>query len=283
MKRVIENIYSYSNIGVIPGVRGQRAFPTGYFKDSDPYLMLDHIGPQKVGKGYFLDGTNHAHPHRGFETLTFMFEGRMDHVDSLGNKAVLTSGSVQRMNAGKGIIHGGDMSADQETERFHEMQLWINNPSAEKMSEPDIHNVSSHDIPVVAFDNAILKIVSGKLNNTEGPIKTKATTQIGHVIASGKSALTVDSFEEGHQLMVYTLEGEAKVNGQILEAHHLAVFGETGDSFSIETEGYAQLLIMAGAPINEPVVFGGPFVMNTQAEINQANIDFQKGLFGNIK
>ena len=123
--------------GLIPGIRGQRAFPTSLFKQSDPFVLLDHIGPQKVGADYFLDGSGHDHPHRGFETITFMFEGRMDHRDSLGNRLTLESGGVQRMNAGSGIIHGGDMASDPATGRFHEVQLWVNNPASEKMSGPD--------------------------------------------------------------------------------------------------------------------------------------------------
>ena len=137
MKKKIKEIYGSKNIdGLIPGIKGQRAFPTLNFRATDPFVMLDHIGPEVVGSDWFLDGKGHDHPHRGFETLTFMFEGSMQHRDSLGNRIELTSGSVQRMNAGSGIIHGGDMASDSITHRFHEMQLWVNNPKDEKMSLP---------------------------------------------------------------------------------------------------------------------------------------------------
>lgn len=283
MKRGIKNIYSYSNIdGLIPGVRGQRAFPTRSFRESDPFIMLDHIGPQKVGADYFLNGKGHDHPHRGFETITFMFEGKMEHRDSLGNKASLSSGSVQRMNAGAGIIHGGDMASDPLTQRFHEVQLWINNPSSEKMSTPDIHNVSKNEIPVLESGNISLRVITGKLNGINGPLKTKANTQIAHLISTGKGELNLTGFANHSCLMIYVLEGEAIINGTQLDEFHLADFTEEGDNISIKTNSSSQLLIMSGEPIEESVALGGPFVMNTKEEIQQAQVDFSNGLFGSI-
>lgn len=283
MYKFIKKIHSFSDItGLIPGVRGQRAFPTRQFRDSDPFLMLDHIGPQKVGKDFFLDGAGHDHPHRGFETLTFMFEGRMEHRDSLGNKASLHSGGVQRMNAGSGIIHGGDMAADLETERFHEVQLWVNNPSGEKMSKPEIQHVVGADFPTIETAHVSLRVISGTLQGEKGPIETKALTQIGHLIANGKGELELDDFIDGYQLMVYVLEGNALVNDTELAAFQLAEFSKAGNAIRIQTTEYCQLLIMAGQPLEEPIAFGGPFVMNTEQEITQAKIDFQNGKFGTI-
>lgn len=281
--RKIKNTHNGSNIdGLIPGIKGQRAFPTSAFKNADPFLMLDHIGPQKVGKDYFLDGRGHAHPHRGFETLTFMFEGRMEHRDSLGNKASLQSGSVQRMNAGSGIIHGGDMASDVETERFHEVQLWVNNPMAEKMSLPEIHNVSGNEFPTITSENISVRVISGVLNGQKGSIETKALTQIGHLIAKEKGEIVLHGFTTGFHLMVYVLEGEAKIGDAKLSAFQLAEFSDQGDSLLIETDGECQLLVLAGQPLKEPIVFGGPFVMNTEEEIQQAKLDFQNGKFGSI-
>ncbi len=283
MKRKITSIQKYENIdNLIPGVRGQRAFPTRDFKNSDPFLMLDHIGPQVVGADYFLDGKGHAHPHRGFETITFMFEGHMDHVDSLGNKAKLDSGSVQRMNAGKGIIHGGNMAADKATARFHELQLWVNNPATEKMSEPEIQTVSKRDIPTISDGHMFLRVMSGVLNQVEGPLNTHADTRIGHLIAKGKGKMDINGFNSDDRLMVYVLEGDVFINEEPVRAFELAEFNQDGDHIEILTEGKAQLLILAGKPLNEPVAFGGPFVMNTQDEILQANMDFQQGLFGTV-
>lgn len=284
MNKTIKSIQSYQNIdGLIPGVRGQRAFPTAEFRASDPFLMLDHIGPERVGPDFFLDGKGHDHPHRGFETLTFMFEGNMWHRDSLGNRATLQSGSVQRMNAGKGIIHGGDMASDIQTERFHEMQLWINNPITEKMSKPDIHNLSGEEIPYITKGNLKLKVISGVLNELEGAIHTKANTQISHLIAQGSGSLEIGNFPEGNNVMVYILEGNALIDDTVLRAFQLVVLNQGGDTIHVETEHPAQLLVLSGTPLNQAVVFGGPFVMNTQKEIDQAKIDFQNGKFGTIQ
>lgn len=283
IKKIVKNKFGYSNIdGLIPGIRGQRAFPTPLYKDSDPFLMLDHIGPQVVGKNFFLDGTGHDHPHRGFETLTFVFEGRMDHKDSLGNRVSICSGGVQRMNAGSGIIHGGDMASDTNTARFHEMQLWVNNPRSEKMSDPEIQNVSEVEFPLSNKGEIQLKLVTGTLNGLEGPLQTKATTQIAQVIASGEGKMTIGPFPEGNKVMVYAMEGVATIGGTSVDAFELAVLSSEGDSVEIATSEASQLLVLSGKPLQEPIAFGGPFVMNTQEEIIQAQIDFQSGAFGKI-
>ena len=279
----IEKIYDSSDItGLIPGVRGQRAFPTMAFKNSDPFLMLDHIGPQKVGASWELSGEGHDHPHRGFETITFMFEGKMNHRDSLGNRAILTSGSVQRMNAGAGIIHGGSMFADAETHRFHEMQLWVNSPKLMKMSQPNVHNVTNDLIPTLKQNDIKLRVIAGELNGLGGPIETLASTQIGHTIAEKDGQLTVSTFSPETKVMIYALEGEVVVGNTRIEAFQLAKLSELGDELTLQMSAGARALILAGVPINEPVVFGGPFVMNTEDEIYQANMEYQQGEFGAI-
>ncbi|UTW63602.1 pirin family protein [bacterium SCSIO 12741] len=284
MQKQVKSIYGYSSIdNLVPGVRGQRAFPTRAFRESDPFLMLDHIGPEKVGANYFLNGEGHDHPHKGFETLSFLLEGTLYHRDSLGNEETLTSGSVQRMNAGSGIIHGGDMASDSDTGRFHSVQLWVNNPSNEKNSKPGIHNVTNQEIPFLLEGGAKLRVIAGTLNGLKGKIKTKATTQIGHLIAEGKSSLEIGTFPNGYTVMVYVLEGEAEVGNRVLREHQLATLEQEGDSLRISTSKQAQLLILSGAPLNEPIAFGGPFVMNTQEEIRQAQVDYELGRFGIIQ
>lgn len=282
--RTIRSIIKPSNIdGLIPGVRGQRAFPTTSFKDSDPFLMLDHIGPQVVGNGWKLDGTGHDHPHRGFETITFMFEGRMDHRDSLGNEAQLLSGSAQRMNAGSGIIHGGDMAADPETGRFHEVQLWINNPKSKKMSTPDIHNVGVDQVPSTISDNVEFKVFAGQWNGLKGPLKTKALANIAHLKANDLGSIHLNDIPKNHHMLIYLLEGTVKIDGKRLEEFELIEFNNDGDSVTIQAERGTQALILSGKPLNEPIAFGGPFVMNTQEEIHQAQYDYQQGKFGSIQ
>lgn len=281
--RKLEHIYQGDSIdGLIPGVKGNRAFPYKDFKSSNPFLMLDHIGPQTVGAEWALNGDGHDHPHRGFETITFLFEGQMEHRDSQGNRASLTSGSVQRMNAGSGIIHGGDMGADKQTARFHEMQLWVNNPRIEKMSTPEIHNVNNSEIPAIVENHYKLRVVAGSLNGLQGPIQTKANTHIGHLITKEEAEVKISGFADQHRLLVYVMEGTMKIDGQLVNESQLATFNDSGAQLAIESVGEAQALILIGEPIEEPVAFDGPFVMNTHAEIEEAYADFEKGLFGKI-
>lgn len=244
--------------------------------------MMDHIGPEKVGADWELDGAGHDHPHRGFETLTFMFEGKMNHRDSLGNKATLQNGSVQRMNAGSGIIHGGSMYSDQKTERFHEMQLWINSPQNQKMSDPEIQNISNRDFPVIETNGIKLKVISGQINTIYGPMQTFASTQIGHLTSDRSASIDIGSFQAQANVMVYVLEGGISIDNQTVVATELTQLSDEGSAVKIDLFDNSQALVLAGIPLNEPVVFGGPFVMNTQEEIEQANIDFQKGKFGSI-
>ena len=281
MNRTIKNISGYSKIdGVIPGIKGQRAFPNGELQTMDPFVMLDHIGPQNVGVSYFVDGTNGAHPHRGFETITFMFEGEMHHKDSLGNKTVLKSGAVQRMNAGKGIMHGGDFKGDKVTGGFHEVQLWVNLPASKKMMQPNIHNLNKNEIPVIRKGNTEFRIISGAVMGKSGLLITGTPTKIIHVLGESKVLLDINDLPETFNVLIYVLKGMYEVNGELVKELQTVQFNNDGDT--IQFKGSGELLIIAGKPLNEPVVMGGPFVMNTEAEIGQAYTDFNHGLFGNI-
>lgn len=279
----VEQIYAPQNInGVVPGIRGQRAFPSFEAKHTDPFVLLDHIGPQYVGKDFSIDGSGHDHPHRGFETVTIMLEGMLHHRDSLGNRLTLDSGGVQRMNAGAGIIHGGDMSADPDTGRFHEVQLWVNNHSSQKMSTPELYHVNGSDVPALAHAHGTLRVFAGTVNGMTGPLKTRTPTQIAHFKLSGLGTLQVGPLEEGHVAFIYVLDGSLEVNDTSVSTHHLVDLSDVGDSIEIDGAKNAEGLILTGKPLGEPVAMGGPFVMNTQEEIRQAEIDFAMGLFGQI-
>ncbi len=283
MIRTINTITGHSRIdGVVPGVRGQRAFPNRELRTLDPFVMLDHIGPQHLGTEYYVDGSNSSHPHRGFETLTFMFDGQMKHVDSLGNKAELKTGDVQRMNAGRGIQHGGDFLSDPSTGNFHEVQLWVNAPANEKMSEPNIHNVKSHEFPMVTQQNQSIRVICGKLLGVQGPMETLATTQIAHVISEAKGKVKITGLTNSNNVGAYVLKGSYSMDGTQFSQGEMVVFNKDGDELELKAAYAGELLVISGKPLNQPVVMGGPFVMNTQDEIEQAYQDFDKGLFGTI-
>lgn len=282
MKRTVQSINNPSRIdGVIPGVRGQRAFPNKQFRTFDPFVMLDHIGPEEKGTSFFVDGENSYHPHRGFETITFLLEGTMTHKDSLGHQINLSSGDVQRMNAGKGIIHGGDFGADSNTGVFHEVQLWVNLPAKEKYTNPEVQDIKHTAIPVLRTPkgNSIC-IVAGNILEKKGPVNTSASIKIAHVIAPEKELFSLPDFPEEYNLMVYVLKGEFESGKEQIKTYQSVLYNNDGDT--LEMEGSGELLIVAGIPLNEPVVMGGPFVMNTRDEIEQAYEDYNNGLFGEV-
>jgi len=279
--RSLAQVVGHSRIdGVVPGVRGQRALPTHELRPVDPFVMLDHIGPETVGSDFHVDG--HPHPHRGFETLTMLFEGRMDHVDSLGNQVALVSGSTQNMVAGRGIQHGGDMAADPATGRFHEVQLWVNMPAARKMIEPSIDNMHGAATPVVDRGHYRLRVLTGSMSGASSSLATTQPTAVGRLETSGPGPVVVTGIESHWNAIVYVLEGSVNIEGSRVDQFQTAVFANDGDSIELDSNGGADVLILAGLPIGEPVAMGGPFVMNTQAEIAQAERDFAAGLFGEV-
>jgi redox-sensitive bicupin YhaK (pirin superfamily) len=281
MKKTIKQILDYSSIdGLIPGIRGQRALPSKMLAHFDPFLLLDQIGPQLVAQDFFFDGTGGAHPHRGFETVTFVFSGILDHVDSLGNKIQLSSGSVQRMNAGKGIIHGGNLSAHSESNEIHEIQLWVNVPQSQKMSEPSIQNVGENEIPIVETQEAKVRVIAGEFHGKRGPISTTIPTTILHLISVNELNVTLSKLSVIQDFMVYVLKGNFNINDVNVSNFQSVLFNNDGNE--IDLKGSGELLILGGQPIREPVVQGGPFVMNSEEEIKQAYADYRNGKFGGI-
>lgn len=266
--------------GVVPGIRGQRAFPTAQLNYADPFIMLDHIGPQKLHKDFKVDG--HAHPHRGFETITFMFEGQMDHVDSQGNALRLDSGSVQAMNAGSGILHGGDMMPDPESQVFNEIQLWVNLPAKDKMSDPTVRNAAAEEIPNIELDGASVRVITGEAFGEKAALQTGVQTRILHVTNQKKQTLTIPEIPQNYSTYLYVLRGTLTVEEESVEAFQTVRFNNDGDSITVLAESNCEFLMLSGEPLEEPVAFGGPFVMNTQEEIQQAQHDYASGAFGTI-
>ena len=280
--KALEDVSGFARInGVVPGIKGQRAFPTQELKGMDPFIMLDHIGPQKMRANYYFKGE--AHPHRGFETITFMFEGILRHIDSLGNIVTLDSGSVQRMNAGKGIQHGGDMGVDIKSQIFHEVQLWVNLPAKDKLSVPNIHNVSGSDIPIFTTANSQIRIISGSFHGLTGPIKTTVPTLVYHVISQNGENLELGPIPKGFNSLIYVLNGNVEIEDRIVPEYHTVLLDNEGDTIRLSTSENTQLLLLAGQPLAEAVAMGGPFVMNTKEEIQQAYADFESGQFGTLK
>ncbi|KAA2285606.1 pirin family protein [Arenimonas fontis] len=261
------------------GVRLTRVIGTPQLPQLDPFLMLDEFGTDRPED--YIAGFP-SHPHRGFETVTYMLDGRMRHRDNHGNEGVLVPGGVQWMTAGRGIVHS-EMPEQQEG-RMRGFQLWVNLPAKDKMTEPRYQEYGPERFPEVAVgDGAWVKVIAGKVEGVAGPISQPATDPTYLDVRLGAGAAFGHVLPEGHNAFLYVYEGSARVGeGQeaaTVGAGELAVLGP-GERVRVEgREADTRLILVAGRPLNEPVARYGPFVMNTQAELRQAFEDYQAGRF----
>lgn len=239
----------------------------------DPFLMLDFFGSDKPNE--YLAGFP-AHPHRGFQTVTYMLDGKMRHKDSVGNEGVIEAGGIQWMNAGKGIIH--EEMPEQEDGLLRGFQLWVNLPSGEKMSAPNYQDIKPHDVNVVKKDDMTVRVLAGSFEGCLGPVKTDAVdSTFLDVHLSTRGAVFSQQLALDNTLFVYVYEGSVDNGDERLESGELGVFGE-GESLTVTANEACRFIVVAGKPLNEPVVQYGPFVMNTEQEIMQAIKDYQAGV-----
>ena len=254
-------------------------------KHVSPFLLLDYAGPAEFTPTTERRGVG-QHPHRGFETVTIVYQGEVEHRDSTGNGGVIGPGDVQWMTAASGILH----------EEFHSeafarrggtlemVQLWVNLPAKDKMAEPGYQGILDRDIPVLTLkDNAgTLRLIAGEFDGKRGPARTFTDIDVWDIrLNAGKSA-TFD-LPQDHTSALVVLHGSVEVNGQhAVSEGQLALFEREGTQVRLHASDDAVLLILSGEPIDEPIVGHGPFVMNSEAEIHQAFRDFQSGKFGRM-
>ncbi|WP_028919681.1 pirin family protein [Pseudoxanthomonas suwonensis] len=261
------------------GVKLTRVIGGPALPDLDPFLLLDEFGTDKAED--YIAGFP-EHPHRGFETVTYMLDGRMRHRDNHGNEGLLTSGSVQWMTAGRGLVHSE--MPEQESGRMRGFQLWVNLPAREKMTEPRYQEFAPDHIPVVAPAAGVeVKVIAGRVGDTVGPIVQPATDPVYLDIALQPGAAWEYALPDGHNAFAYVFEGAATVgegdDARALETAEMGVLGGGGALSLRAGEAGARLILVAGTPLREPVVRYGPFVMNTKQELMQAFVDFQEGRF----
>ena len=256
------------------GVKLKRVIGSPDLDILDPFLLLDEFKNDDP-EGYI--GGFPSHPHRGFETVTYMLHGNFRHKDSVGHEGLLTDGSVQWMTAGRGVIHS---EMPEQTEGLvWGFQLWINLPKKLKMVEPAYQDIPSDAIPEVVQDGALVKVIAGKLEEKEGLAQTKIGTLYLDIHLQGESDF-VASIPEGWNGFLYVYEGSLEsADGITIETGHLAVLGTEGEVRLTGGSGGTRTLLVAGEPINEPIARGGPFVMNTRGEVLQAFEDYQNGVF----
>ncbi|MBV8806811.1 MAG: pirin family protein [Sinobacteraceae bacterium] len=263
------------------GVKLRRVIGQPELSELDPFLLLDEFGTDSPDD-YIAGFPNH--PHRGFETVTYMLDGRMRHRDNHGHEGVLVSGSVQWMTAGRGIVHS-EMPEQQEG-RMRGFQLWLNLPARDKMTAPKYQEFGPEKIPVATPASGVtVKVISGRVGDVEGPISQPATDPTYLDVALEGRAEYVHELPAQHSAFVFVYEGAVRVGSgpkaSVVRAGELAVLGE-GTEVALAGESNdttSRAIVVAGRPLREPVARYGPFVMNTREQLVQAVEDFQNGRF----
>lgn len=261
------------------GVRLTRVIGTPSLPDLDPFLMLDEFGTDRAED--YIAGFP-SHPHRGFETVTYMLDGRMRHKDNHGNEGLLTPGSVQWMTAGRGLVHSE--MPEQESGRMRGFQLWVNLPARDKMVEPKYQEFAPERIPVATpAEGVSIKVIAGRVDEVLGPIVQPATDPLYLDVTLQPGSRWQYPLLDGHNAFAYVFEGEANLgegaDARTVAQHELAVLGG-GESLQLEAGASgARLILVAGRPLREPVARHGPFVMNTREQLMQAFVDYQEGRF----
>ena len=265
----VRTLFSYDNLG----------------KHISPFLLLDHAGPAQFTPTTERRGVG-QHPHRGFETVTIVYKGELEHRDSTGSGGKIGAGDVQWMTAASGILH----------EEFHSegfaksggtlemVQLWVNLPARDKMADPGYQTLLDADIPSIALKNNAgrLRLIAGEFDGQTGPARTFTPIDVWDLRLNGGQALTLD-LHEGRNTALVILRGTVQVNGlESVGEGQLVLFERQGDQLSLQASADAVVLLLSGEPIDEPIVGHGPFVMNTEQEIHQAFADFQSGRFGRM-
>lgn len=260
----------------------QRPVPGPHVDQIDPFLFLNHHGPQ-VYPPHNRGLPFGPHPHRGFETVTFILDGQLAHRDSAGHESVINAGGVQWMTAGRGLVHAeiSPQSFMQAGGALEILQLWVNLPPNLKMTDPRYIGLQRDQIPVVESDEGRVRmqLVSGEYGGVTGPIPSLTGVFMSTVEMKAGSRLYMNNLLQ-RNVFLYVVRGVIAVQPDTISAFHLCEFEPEGDELEIRAEHDSVLLLGHAEPIGEPVVSHGPFVMNTREEINQAIRDYQAGKFG---
>jgi hypothetical protein len=250
-----------------------------------PFLLLDHAGPAQFEPSDRPRGVG-WHPHRGFETVTVVFDGEVDHEDTAGHGGRIRPGDVQWMTAGSGLLHKEMHSAEfaRRGGRFEVLQLWVNLPAKSKMTAPRYQELNARDIPSVAVDGdaGVVRVIAGEFEGARGPAHTFTPVTLLDVRLRAGRSLALD-LADGHTGALYVLAGQVRLNGrETAGGSELVVLQRQGDRVRIEALADATVFVMSGEPIDQPIAGYGPFVMNTPEQIQQAFRDFHAGRLGQI-
>lgn len=257
------------------GVKLTRVLTGKLQRRLDPYLMLDAFGSDNPDD--YIAGFP-DHPHRGFETVTYMLAGRMRHRDSAGHEGLLENGGVQWMLAGRGVIHSE--IPEQQDGVMEGFQLWLNLPAAHKMDAPWYRDIKSEEIPEYVTDqNALVRVIAGESHGVRGAIVREDTEPMYLDIHLPAGATFTSALPASHNAFIYVYRGEVDVEGTQISSRRMGILDNNGDAVTVKATSDARLILISGRPLNEPIVQYGPFVMNTQQQIHQALDDFRSARF----
>jgi redox-sensitive bicupin YhaK (pirin superfamily) len=277
MFRKVQSIHNAPET-MMGSIKLRQAFPLQGMEQVSPFILLHHFDfTSKPGENNF---NVPPHPHRGFCPITFMYEGSVEHEDSLGNKQVIGDNEVQWINAGRGLIHSekADKAFIEKGGRTQGIQLWINLPRAEKMNPASYQPITKNEIVLIEKEGIEFRLVSGSYDGKKGPAHSNVFTAMLRMKSESEDTFT---FPANHNVTFYVMEGELTLNSnQTIKQHDLVVFEQTEGDITLTAKQDSKLLLMAGEPINEPMVSHGPFVMTSETEVLEAMRDYKHGKMG---
>ena len=264
-----------------PGLIVDRPLPGPEVDYVSPFLMIDHFGPTPVPAG--RSGGLMPHPHRGFETVTLLFEGAMEHQDSAGNHGVLRPGDVQWMTAASGILHAEyhEREFAKKGGTLQGIQLWVNLPAKHKMDPPGYQDLTASRIPQTAVPGGFARVIAGEFAGVHGPARTHTPILVLLLKLSAGGVARIPVPAQWNAL-TYLIQGAATIGNSPLRDRQMAVFANDAGEIVVEAQAESDVLLLAGEPIDEPVASWGPFVMNTSQEIMQARKDYASGKMGEL-
>jgi redox-sensitive bicupin YhaK (pirin superfamily) len=286
MKKLIEKIYSRP---ARPGMVGDGFRVFNYFPNAEltqkrvsPFLMLDFNAEYDFGPSDHIRGVD-VHPHKGFETVTIAYKGSVAHHDSTGNSGVINPGDVQWMTAGAGILHKEyhEENFSKKGGPFEMVQLWVNLPAKDKLTAPKYQPITADQMAKITLpDNGgVVNVIAGNLNENKGPATTYTPVNVFYIRLNKGGKLNA-GIPVSHNSILLVIEGKVTVNGEQVDEHDFVLFKNEGEDIEITADENSVALLLSGEPINEPIAQYGPFVMNTQHELQVAFQEFQSGKFG---
>jgi redox-sensitive bicupin YhaK (pirin superfamily) len=258
------------------GVLLRRSFGPHITNKFDPFLLFDHFAFNNPIEGPIKGFP--THPHRGIETVTYMLEGTVRHRDSLGNMGVIDEGDVQWMTSGRGILHE-EMPQRSANGNNYGFQLWVNLPSAQKMSQPRYQEISAGTIPIIEKDGVKIRLVAGEIDGIRGPVTEISAAPLYMDVELSAGSRFMVNVPSSHTALAYVFNGTGEFANEVVESVSMVVFQNDGDQIEVKSEAGVRFMLISGEPFKEPIFPYGPFVMNTKEEIEETIRELRNGTF----